>query len=59
MCVAAPVLNSKGRAIAAVSVSGPATRFAASRESINTMVEIAGRELTLLIRELGDDNPSL
>jgi IclR family KDG regulon transcriptional repressor len=59
MCVAAPVLNSKGRAIAAVSVSGPATRFAASRESIIPMVEIAGRELTLLIRELGDDNPSL
>jgi DNA-binding IclR family transcriptional regulator len=58
-CVAAPVLNSKGRAIAAVSVSGPATRFAAKRESIIPMVEIAGRELTLLIRELGDDNPPL
>lgn len=59
MCVAAPVLNSKGRAVAAVSVSGPASRFSASRETIVPMVEIAGRELTLLLRELGDDNPPL
>lgn len=59
MCAAAPVLNSKGRAIAAVSISGPASRFAASQETIVPMVEIAGRELTLLVHELGDDNPPL
>jgi len=59
MCVAAPVLNSKGRAVAAVSVSGPASRFSASRDTIVPLVEIAARELTLLVHELGDDNPAL
>ena len=59
MCVAAPILNSRGRAIAAVSLSGPATRFGARRESLVPMVEIAGKELTLLLQALGEDSPSL
>lgn len=58
-CVAAPVLNSKGVAVAAVSISGPASRFAAQRDVIVPLVEIAGRELTLLVHELGDDNPPM
>lgn len=58
-CVATPVLNSKGRAIAAVSVSGPATRFAARKDALIPMIEITGKELTLLVTELGDDNPRL
>jgi DNA-binding IclR family transcriptional regulator len=59
MCVAAPVLNTKGSAIAAVSVSGPASRFKARQDTILPLVEIAGRELTLLAHELGEDNPPL
>jgi DNA-binding IclR family transcriptional regulator len=58
-CAAAPVLNSHGRAVAAVSVSGPATRFNSRRETLIPMVEIAGKELTILLQELGDDNPRL
>lgn len=58
-CVAAPVLNSRGRAIAAVSVSGPTSRFTQRRADLVPLVEITGRELTLLVKELGDDNPRL
>ncbi len=58
-CVAVPVLNSKGKGIAAVSVSAPATRFADRREALIPMIEITGKELTLLVSELGDDNPRL
>jgi DNA-binding IclR family transcriptional regulator len=59
MCVAAPVINSRGLAVAAVSVSGPASRFKPRRESLIPMVEIAGKELTLLLAELGEDDPRL
>jgi IclR family KDG regulon transcriptional repressor len=59
MCAAAPVLNSKGKAVAAVSVSAPASRFSVSQDKIVPLVEIEGRELTLLVHELGDDNPPL
>jgi DNA-binding IclR family transcriptional regulator len=59
MCVAAPVINSRGQAVAAVSVSGPASRFKPRRESLIPMVEIAGKELTLLLAELGEDDPRL
>ena len=59
MCIAAPVLNSRGKPIAAISISAPATRFVAGRESFVPMIGIASRELTLLVREVGDDNPPL
>lgn len=58
-CIAAPVLNSHQRAVAAVSVSGPASRIKGSREKLFPLVEIAGKELSLLLQELGDDSPRL
>jgi len=59
MCVAAPVINSRGVAVAAVSISSPASRFGPRRETLIPMVEIAGKELTLLLAELGEDDPRL
>lgn len=59
MCVAAPVLNTRGMAIAAISASGPASRFRMRREALIPLVEIAGKELTILLNELGEHNPRL
>lgn len=58
-CIGAPVLNSQHRAVAAVSVSGPASRIKASRNKLLPLVEIAGKELSLVLSELGDDSPRL
>ena len=58
-CIAAPVLNSHQRAVAAVSVSGPASRIKAFREKLLPLVEIAGKELSLVLQELGDDSPRI
>lgn len=49
-CIAAPVFDSTGRPVAAISLSGPANRVLANREEIATAVVAAGRELS---RKLG------
>ena len=49
-CLAAPVFDSTGRPVAAISLSGPANRVLANREEIATAVVAAGRELS---RKLG------
>ena len=58
-CVAAPIFNGRDRAVAAVSISGPASRMRARRDLLEPMVEIAAKEISLLLKELGEDSPRL
>lgn len=55
-CVAAPILNSRAEAVAAVSVTGPYSRITEKIDSLVPMVEITAKELTLVLRGLGDDS---
>jgi DNA-binding IclR family transcriptional regulator len=54
-CVAAPIVDSSGRAIAAVSVSGLRTRVRDRRDELTGMVRLAGKEISDLLATVGDE----
>ena len=53
-CVAAPVIGDRGKAVAAVSVSGPRSRVEARVDDLIPLVEITGKELSTLLQEIGE-----
>ncbi len=54
-CVAAPIVDSSGRAIAAVSVSGLRTRVRDRRDELTGMVRLAAKEISDLLATVGDE----
>jgi DNA-binding IclR family transcriptional regulator len=54
-CVAAPILDASGRAIAAVSVSGLRTRVRDRRDDLTGMVRLAAKEISDLLATVGDE----
>jgi DNA-binding IclR family transcriptional regulator len=54
-CVAAPILDASGRAIAAVSVSGLRTRVRDRRDELTGMVRLAAKEISDLLATVGDE----
>ena len=49
-CIAAPIFNAQGEAIAGISISGPSVRVDQSREQmLGQLISEAGREVTRLI----------
>ena len=54
-CVAAPILDSSGRAIAAISVSGLRTRVRDRRDELTGMVRLAAKEVSDLLATVGDE----
>ncbi|MFT5223542.1 MAG: DNA-binding IclR family transcriptional regulator [Glaciecola sp.] len=53
-CIAAPVLDSRGHAAAAVSISMPASRFHARKDDLVTELKLAAMQLTDLLQFHGD-----
>jgi DNA-binding IclR family transcriptional regulator len=54
-CVAAPITDPSGRAIAAVSVSGLRTRVRDRRDELTGMVRLAAKEISDLLATVGDE----
>lgn len=54
-CVAAPIVDTSGRAIAAVSVSGLRTRVRDRRDELTGMVRLAAKEISDLLATVGDE----
>lgn len=52
-CVSAPVIDSSGRAIAAVSISGPRHRIEARRADLIPLVREGGKRLSEIAQRLG------
>lgn len=54
-CVAAPILDAKGRVVAAVSISGLRTRVRERRDELTGMVRLASKEISDLLATVGDE----
>lgn len=54
-CVAAPVLDASGRAVAAVSVSGPRHRVETRRSDLIPLVQASGKQLSDIMQRLGPE----
>lgn len=54
-CVAAPIIDARGRAIAAVSISGLRTRVRDRKDELTGMVRLASKEISDLLATVGDE----
>lgn len=54
-CVAAPITDARGNAIAAVSVSGLRTRVRERTDELSGMVRLAAKEISDLLATVGDE----
>ncbi len=54
-CIAAPILDSRGRVKAALSLSGLRSRVNERRDELAPMVRMAAKELSELLQAVGDD----